>query len=216
MLINIPPNQKSVSKSEHVLNIHLDVFHLHFIQLLCLLLWRVSICKFLPLHGESHILPILMGGGWQCAVRDLGVMALIGKVTEPLLLRPTASVLSTTHSTAQIDNEIDTETVLFPSGISYFCISQLQFRMTYVPVDQDTLLHQVWMCNLHSSSLLSPSSSPSAHWGVVWLCAEDPAVNKIRNLLYVLSWIYYKKKRKKCFWDNKRNSHNHLEALYCY
>lgn len=42
-------------------------------------------------------------------------MALIGEVAETLLLRPTASVLSTTQSTAQIVNEAEVETDPFPS-----------------------------------------------------------------------------------------------------
>lgn len=112
MVINMPPNQNFVGKSKDVLNIHLNVLHLHLIHLL-LLLWGVTIHKFLPLQVESHILPVLMGGGWQCAVRDLGVVALIGEVTESLLLKPAGSVLSTTESTAQMNNEAEVEKVQF-------------------------------------------------------------------------------------------------------
>lgn len=97
-------NKKSANKSELVFNIHLTVLHLHLIQLI-LLMRGVTVHKFLPLQGESHLLPVLMGGGWQRAVRDLGVVALIGEVAEPLLLRQTASVLATTEPSQQADSK---------------------------------------------------------------------------------------------------------------
>lgn len=43
-----------------------------------------------------------------------------------------------------------------------------------LPVRQPTLL-LLHLCRPRSSSPRSPSSSPSAHWGAAWLCAEDPA-----------------------------------------
>jgi len=70
-----------------VLNVHLNVFHLHLIQLF-FLLRVVAVYKALPLRGRGHISSVLVGS----AVGHLGVVALIGEVAEPFLLKPKASL----------------------------------------------------------------------------------------------------------------------------
>lgn len=70
---------------------HLNVLHLHLIQLV-LVLRGVAIDEILPQRvcssssSSSSVEPVLVRRGRQCAVGDLGVLALIGQVTEPLLL----------------------------------------------------------------------------------------------------------------------------------
>lgn len=158
----------------------------------------VAVYEVLPLRGRSQILSLLMGGGRQRAIGHLGVMALIGEVTEPLLLKPNMTYLfHYVHSGRYnavlkhtVENRSSYNSRWFMSETIQVTTTKLNLQMItdywqtwhsriYVPVDQGTLpLHQVWMCKLHSSSLQSLSSSPSAHLGAVWLCAEGPETKK--------------------------------------
>lgn len=66
---------------------------------------------------------------------------------------------------------------------NFFLIWWWPYFWRYVPVGPGTDPRPVWMCRLHSSSLQSLSSSPSAHWDVVWLCAEGPEEEKKKGIL---------------------------------
>lgn len=80
-------------------------------------------------------------------------------------------------------NSTDNSTLTIYSVFNLLCATAACrpdiHHMLEVPVGRGTLpLHQAWLCKPRSSSLQSPSSSPSAHWGAAWLCAEDPAAKK--------------------------------------
>lgn len=131
---------------------HLDVLHLHLIQLL-LLLRGVTIHQVVLLPWDGRILFFLVGRGRQRAVGDLGVVALVGEVTEAFVLK--------LHHSSTVRHSFN------KPWEEHLIILQL-------PVRQPTLL-LLHLCRPRSSSPRSPSSSPSAHWGAAWLCAEDPA-----------------------------------------
>lgn len=73
------------------INIYLNVLHLHLIQFL-LLVRGVAVHEVLSMRGDSYLPSLFVGRSWKCAVGHLGVMALIGKVTEPFILKQKASV----------------------------------------------------------------------------------------------------------------------------
>lgn len=70
--------------------IYLNVLHLHLIKVVLILRGTV-IHTVLRLRHLCHILSVLVGGGRQRAVGHLGVMALIGDVTEPFFLKTMTS-----------------------------------------------------------------------------------------------------------------------------
>ena len=78
-------------KISKVLNPHLDVLHLHLVQLL-LVLSAVAVDQLLPLRGRRHVMSVLVGRGRQRAVGHLRVVALVGEVAETFVLQTQTSV----------------------------------------------------------------------------------------------------------------------------